>query len=358
MHKNNLMLLRRLHGRIHWEIYRQKMKKILKQRYIDLFLKKTADGKKCVFLVLTPEHTNLGDHAIAKAEIELLTKNDYDYVEITGKQLIELQRLRLLKLLNKRPIIINGGGNLGTLWFDVEQLMRDVIRANRKSPIFIYPNTVFYEDSKWGKQELERSIKLYNSHKNLHIYAREKYSYEYMFPLYRDVKLVPDMVLSQNECINNEAREGCLLCFRNDCEKTIKEFEMTLLSEKLKEVFGDNVRFTDTHSSMNVLPDNRNEELQAKYNEFRSAKLVVTDRLHGMIFCAITGTPCIVINSKSPKVLGCYEWVKDLGNIRFCDDVNLIGEVYKNISKITTLFDNTKFSTYYQRLIDDLNEYA
>ena len=53
--------------------------------------------------------------------------------------------------------------------------------------------------------------------------------------------------------------------------------------------------------SYDVSVEKREEELKRKFNEFKSAKLVVTDRLHGMVFAAITGTNCIVINSKSPK---------------------------------------------------------
>ena len=32
-------------------------------------------------------------------------------------------------------------------------------------------------------------------------------------------------------------------------------------------------------------------------SEIGKRKVVVTDRLHGMIFCAITGTPCVVFSN-------------------------------------------------------------
>ena len=58
--------------------------------------------------------------------------------------------------------------------------------------------------------------------------------------------------------------------------------------------------------------DRRNDELDDKFDEFRHAKQVITDRFHGMIFAAITESPRIVINSTSPKIKGCYEWIKYL----------------------------------------------
>ena len=43
-----------------------------------------------------------------------------------------------------------------------------------------------------------------------------------------------------------------------------------------------------------------------KLTEFASARLVITDRLHGLIFSAITNTPCIAFDNLSGKVHGTY----------------------------------------------------
>ncbi len=54
-----------------------------------------------------------------------------------------------------------------------------------------------------------------------------------------------------------------------------------------------------------------------KWNEFSSVQLVVTDRLHGMVFSAITGTPCIALDNISHKVYGAYQWLSYLPYLRF-----------------------------------------
>lgn len=41
----------------------------------------------------------------------------------------------------------------------------------------------------------------------------------------------------------------------------------------------------------------RKEALSDLFDQFRSLQLIVTDRLHGMIFAAITSTPCIVFGN-------------------------------------------------------------
>ena len=64
-------------------------------------------------MIFTPEHANLGDHAIAYAESILLKKAGINYYEITGKKLYELEQYGYLSILNHATILINGGGNLG-----------------------------------------------------------------------------------------------------------------------------------------------------------------------------------------------------------------------------------------------------
>ena len=43
--------------------------------------------------------------------------------------------------------------------------------------------------------------------------------------------------------------------------------------------------------------------LNKKFREFSERNLIITDRLHGMIFAAITGTPCVAMDNISHKIL-------------------------------------------------------
>lgn len=347
MGKDILLPLRKLHGRMHefrtiaWPIIKERIR-----------------NPKAVFFVFTPEHGNLGDHAITQAETRMLENIGVPYIEFTGNKLSYLYYTNWLKVMNGRPILIHGGGNLGTLWFDVEKVTRKIISDNQKSPIYILPNTFYYEDSPWGKEELEKSIRLYNKHPNLHIYARERISYDAMSKIYRNVKLVPDMVLSLDETGKMRKRNGCLLCLRNDCEKTRTDEEETAILQQVTALFGENVRYTDMCVNHSIPIKNREKELTQKFNEFSGASLVITDRLHGMIFCAITRTPCIVINSKSPKVKGCYDWIKHLDYIQFADHISQITALYQAIPVGEHNYCNTHLLPYYQELMDDISNTA
>lgn len=309
-----------------------------------------------VFLVMTPTHGNMGDHAIAFSETLFLQRIGVPYIELTYGKLAEWDRNGFLDVMDGHPILMNGGGNLGTLWPDAENKQREIIRKNPRSRIAILPNTIFYEDSDRGREEFEKSKILYNSHKNLHLYAREKVSYEVMRQAYRNVKLIPDMVLSMSPYESTVERRGCLLCLRGDCEKTRTDAQEQTVRDQAAELFGDAVRDTDMVEKQGVSVAQREERLQAKFAEFAAAEMVITDRLHGMIFCAVTGTPCIVIDSKSPKVRGSYEWIRHLDYIKFADSPEKIAQMYHNIPAGPHRYDNSHLLSYYQELAEDIHK--
>ena len=173
-----------------------------------------------------------------------------------------------------------------------------------------------------------------------------------MDSLYRSVELIPDMVLFMNKSQEPKNRAGCLLCLRNDHEKTRTKGQEKRILTSAQILFREQVRYTDMCLDHNISPEMRTQEMGVKLDEFKGAQLVITDRLHGMIFAAITGTPCIVINSKSPKVRGCYEWIKDLDYIRFADDIEQIEDLYRQIPSGPHRYDNSHLLPYYKKLKD------
>ena len=350
MSKDFLYPLRRLHG----ELYEMKIKYESQRKLRKEYRKFFRENPKAVFLVLTPEHGNLGDHAIALAETELLAQLGVKYIEVPGWKLQEMMREKQLDSFNRYPILINGGGNLGTLWMDVEALERTIFQKNPRSPIFVLPNTIFYEENDWGQEELQKSIRIYNGHKRLKLYAREQTSYDVMKPIYRDVQLIPDMVLSLKKDDHSFTRKGCLLCLRGDCERTRTQEDDEIIRLQATQLFGEEVRDTDMVLPYRIPIEQREKTLNEKFDQFLSAELVITDRLHGMIFCAITGTPCIVIDSKSPKVRGCYEWIRHLDYIRFADHPQDIVTEYRAIPEGPHHYDNSHLTHYYQKLAEDI----
>ncbi len=324
-----------------WDVYgRYKFQKIL--------------HPKACFLVLTPVHGNLGDHALAYSEKQILEKLGIKHIEITAKDVLKFPKKKCLKLFNSSIVFVNGGGFLGTLWIRMENLLREVIKKNQESKFFLFPNTFYYEDSEWGNSELEKSKSIYKKD-NVYLYAREQISYEAMQKAYGKCVLMPDMVLRLNELsCSQPIRSGCIISLRKDCEKTRTQEQEDELLKKVQKIFGEEIRFMDTVKEYSIPIEKREDELKKFFAGFGKAELVITDRLHGMIFAAISGTPCIVIDSKSPKLRGCYEWIRELEYVKFCDDISMFEDVYNSLPKGPQKYDNSHLMPYYEQLENDI----
>ena len=90
-----------------------------------------------------------------------------------------------------------------------------------------------------------------------------------------------------------------------------------------KELEKADIEYTHTSTVINkkVTPVNRKKEVFHKLREFSNCSLVITDRLHAMIFSALMGTPCIAFDNVSKKVSGVYKWIEKLDYIKCIETV-------------------------------------
>lgn len=146
--------------------------------------------------------------------------------------------------------------------------------------------------------------------------------------------------------------------FRNDKEKAMQESEV----EKIKSYLNNNNipnYCTDMYSEEEITVSNRKSVVNKKMQEFANAKLVLTDRLHGMIFSAIAGTPCIVFTNNHHKVLGSYEWISYLNYIKFAKSSN---EALQMIPELLSMddctYNNLPLKMYYDNLAEVIKKYV
>lgn len=119
------------------------------------------------------------------------------------------------------------------------------------------------------------------------------------------------MVLYLDRSNASAEREGVYICLREDQESVLQKEQRNRVKTALFDEFGEIKAFTTT-VGRRVSRDTREQELEALWSMLQSAEAVVTDRLHGMIFCALTGTPCVVIRSFDHKVMEGYQWLKEI----------------------------------------------
>ena len=97
----------------------------------------------------------------------------------------------------------------------------------------------------------------------------------------------------------------------------------------------------------NVILKERKKYLMNLFEKFSNSRLIITDRLHGMIIAAITKTPCIVLPTFNHKVLWSYEWLKDLNYIQLIknfEELNEFINYYNNLFEINADDINLKYN--------------
>ena len=293
---------------------------------------------KRIIVMGIPHHGNIGDNAIAVAEEELLAKYFSDYkIYYMQEKYLDICARKAKKYINDEDVILlHGGGNIGDTYERPEKGRREVIKLYPNNKIIIFPQTAYFSDTEKGKKELEISKQIYNNHKNLVILAREEKSYNFMKEHFYNTKvyLTPDIVMTLYKANKLcEKRNGVLFLFRTDEEKTLNDKQV---KELVNTKYG-RVTTSDMNLGKGIVKIGgklRDELLENKFNQLKEHKLVITDRLHGMIFAAITETPCITFGNFNHKISESYKWLKNLKYIQYSDDINNLANQLEKIEKL------------------------
>lgn len=321
-----------------------------------LISKLTEKEYKIMYLIGTPKYNNIGDLAIVYAEKQFI-KNINENIHIVSIPLsiLIIDGNFLKKIIKNNDLIIgHGGGNMGDEYTKEEKCRRYFVSTFTKNKIVIFPQTIDFSNTDKGRLELQETQKIYSNHPDLTLIAREKVSYETMLQTFpnNNIILTPDIVLSLRlEATNQRNRKGSMNCLRSDIESQFDIDDKTYLQKWISDKFVK-VNITDTIAYEKLFRfTQKTHVIKSKLLEFSSSEFVLTDRLHGMVFSAITGTPCIAFSNYNHKVLGTYEWLKDLDYIAYGKDKNELDRLYSQL-KVGELhdYDPAIFDPYWNKI--------
>lgn len=325
----------------------------------------SANRKDCnrkILILDTPRHENIGDQAIALAEIDFITPliGEKNLCEFTKSECITNLGDIEKATMSDDYIAIHGGGFIGTLWPEEEETFIKIIQQFKNNKIIVFPQTIYFDKTESAKYEIEKFCKAVRECKNINFFVRDKKSYQWLDALHIMPKgkyhLVPDIVTSyKKEDFSQTKREKIVwLCFRNDCEK---QFDNLIIEELKKQLCtqGYQVLTTDTIYGEAVEVQKRVQVVHGKIKQFARGRLVITDRLHGMILSALSETPCIALDNKSKKVSGGYEWLKHLDYIKCIKDDELTWKlVLEMLEKQNCVYQNDILEPYYDLIRKEL----
>lgn len=272
-------------------------------------------NERNAYVFLGCDYSNLGDYAITLAQKKLLQ----DILSDRKVHVIKINQTytRLKAILKKHEtselVTIIGGGNMGDLYYGYERKRNFIVHKMHEYKIISFPQSLIFSSSPFGILGLRRSSKEYSYHHDLLILAREELSYTKMLSYFESNRIVlcPDIVLTLDMRKKN-IRSNIVLTLRNDHEGilSLKDKERILFTAS---ELGLKVFKLDTSLDNNSSNDDNFNHLLDIYSK---SQLVITDRLHGMIFSYITGTPAIVFPNNNGKIEYSYKWISDCGYIK------------------------------------------
>ena len=294
--------------------------------YLVMLLKLIVGNKGNRYVLLnSPEHGNLGDHAISLAEIQLFEKYNMNYVELSGGF------CRLFFAFLKRNvketdcICVTGGGFLGSLWKNEDLFVQKIIASFPNNRIIIFPQTLFFSSE--DGQYITHFLGTFRQHGNIVFFHREKESFQVGNDVFRDTAikniLVPDMVLFYNRKYpRREIKKSkkIMFCFRDDKEcVTSIEWKNNAFAYLVNS--GYEVEECSTVQDGVISFFSREKEVDIFIHKIAESSLVITDRLHGMLFSVVAGTPCISLDNISGKVGSVWNtWLYECEYVRFLKD--------------------------------------
>jgi pyruvyl transferase EpsO len=153
-------------------------------------LAKIGTFEQCALLDY-PDYINTGDHLIGLATIFYIAdviKARINYIA----SLYDFSEELLEKKVGKAPIILQGGGNLGDIWYHHQLFREKIISQYRDRPIIIMPQCIYFENP----ENLNKAAAIFNAHPNLTLFTRDNYSYELACKYFSNCQVIkaPDMV--------------------------------------------------------------------------------------------------------------------------------------------------------------------
>lgn len=288
--------------------------------------------RKIIYALKPPAHNkNVGDQAQVIAIRRWLQKH-YPQLPV-----IELSRnesryfLPALRWLVKPQdtLLLQSGGNMGDFNKPAENLRLMLISAFPNNKVVSLPQTIHFDKQCQTEAQRERMCRIYQGHQNLMIFARDPESERLgrqFLPGCR-IELFPDFVLSMqydhHQRINQPPR--VLLCFRKGNKSILSSERRLSIKAELPYVS----MFYDTCIGTPLAQQLHEKALMQVIKTIQSFDVIVTDRLHGLIFSVICHKPCVAFNTSTHKMRGGYEWFRDLPFVMFArapDDIPMLIE--------------------------------
>jgi pyruvyl transferase EpsO len=302
---------------------------------IDQVMQPLLAGYRRCALVDFPNYSNVGDSAIWLGEIAFLRRSGIRVVHRASYQ--SYWRETLKKRIGNNPILINGGGNFGDVWPQLQRFRERIIEEFPNNPIIQFPQSIHFDND----ENLRRTQEVIKKHGQVTILARDQHSFDFASRHFQaQVALCPDMAfLLSSQHLPMTPRFRTLVLARTDKEAQGRQPvvpEEGIVVDWLRE--RKTFALATTQSLCRLMKRHPNHlrfiggllgrcfdtvarhRLQRGLNLLSQGRVVVTDRLHAHILCTLLGKPHILVDNNNGKLSNFYRtWTHELDLCQWAD---------------------------------------
>lgn len=212
-------------------------------------------------LIGYPNSGNIGDNLIWLGTVVYLSevlKAKVKYAS-TGR---DFSASIMERNIGKAPILIQGGGSLGDVWYENQKFKEKIISEYQDRAIIIMPQTIHFKNL----DNLKKAVEVFNSHPNLTLFTRDNYSYNFALQHFDKCQVfkAPDMAFQMVNMpgFSLKSNSGDLVWYLRRKDKELDQaLDSTLHIENSKIVIEDWVSFERKWAIGNSIKDS----LKQKY---------------------------------------------------------------------------------------------
>lgn len=307
-----------------------------------------------IVLLDYPNNTNVGDSLIWLGTLAYLNSRGLKISYVCDTRNYNFEKLK--EKINVNTIVLmNGGGNFGTLWDEVHNFRLRAIKDLKNVPIVQLPQTIHFDN----QEKVDEINQAFSQHGQFSLIVRSQYCYDFAKSKFNThIYLCPDMAFFIGAIENTELPNiDCLAIVRTDIETS---GELSGIVEHLKSEYvlkktdwleaslaerllhriemhtGVIRKVTDPHNMLLIQLWNKLSTLRLKRGIalLKDARVVIADRLHVHILSILLNKPHVIIDNNYGKLKHFHEtWTYRSPLHNFATHPNSLPMLYRQLHK-------------------------
>lgn len=282
----------------------------LRERIDDTVQELIPEGADCAVLGV-PDYPNVGDSMIYLGQIAALARRGCQIRYVASD--LSFSRRELAAAVPEGILLLQGGGNFGDLWPNLQEFRERVVQSAIGRRIVMFPQTVHLRDT----SHMSEIMRIFEKHGDCYMLARDEATFDLLSAFDVEVRLCPDMAFAIDALpfIGSPSFQTVVMA-RTDKEVAATDRPVDAVDWNEKAVA--DYLLIQAGATANVPPGGarpRPALAEAAYRLHAIRRVVrgvtllsrgevlVADRLHAHVLAYLMGQPSVIVEDRTGKIV-------------------------------------------------------